>query len=348
MTDFWRSRRVLVTGGTGFLGYHLIQQLLAAGAIVRSFALPAKSIPPFAAQIECYWGDIRDRAAVEQAVAGCEVVLHTAGPVAVWGPALEVMHEAHCVGTANVIAAAGPGVRVVHTSSIVAVGASASGAILDEDASFDLRVKIGYVQAKRAAEEVAIKAAIAGRDVVVVNPGYLVGPEDFEPSVMGKYCARVWKGKVTACAPGGFNLVDVRDVAAGHMLAAERGQAGRRYILGGENYSVAQFTRMLADVAGMRPRALPLLPITVMWAAALVAQAHSRKTGREPYPSFQHIRLSRYSWFVKSDRAMRELGYRPRPLHETVRDFYQWFAQREPVALRGFTRWWLRPPVLAA
>src|SRR5437764_1356875 len=126
MTDFWRNRRVLVTGGTGFLGHHLIQQLLTASAVVRSFALPA--------------------------------------------------------------------------------------------------------HAKRTAEKIAIKAAIAGRDIVVVNPGYLVGPEDFEPSVMGKYCARVWKCKVTACTPGGFNLVDVRDVAAGHMLAAERGQTGRRYI----------------------------------------------------------------------------------------------------------------------
>jgi dihydroflavonol-4-reductase len=343
MSGFWRDRRVLVTGGTGFLGFHVCQQLLDAGAVVRSFALPARERHPFLSlPVETRCGDIRDAAAVQKATVGCEVVFHAAGPVAVWGPGLEGMHSAHREGTANVVNAAKTA-RVVHTSSIVAIGATRSRKALDETSPFNMHAKIDYVHAKRRAEEIALDAAQAGRDVVVVNPGYLVGPDDFEPSVMGKFCARVWKGKMSAVAPGGYNLVDVRDVAAGHLLAAERGQSGRRYILGGENLSMVEFVRMLTAEAGLRPRAIPTLPLSALWAAAWIAENRSRRTGREPYPSFQHVRLNRYSWFVNSDRAKKELGYAPRALAESVRDTFAWYSQHNPVAWHGWTRWWLRP-----
>ena len=133
----------------------------------------------------------------------------------------------HVTGTRHVLEAAG-GARVVHTSSVVAVGASRSGRIFDEEASFPLAgLRVPYVCAKRAAEELALQAAAGGTDVVVVNPGYLVGPEDHEPSAMGRFCVRAWKGRMILAAPGGYNFVDVRDVAAGHLLAAERGRSGR-------------------------------------------------------------------------------------------------------------------------
>src|SRR5262245_53702718 len=125
MSGFWRNRRVLVTGGPGFLGTHLCKQLLDAGAVVRSFALPVRERHPFLSlPVEAQWGDIRDAAAVRKAVAGCEIVFHSAGPVAVWGPGLNVMHSVHREGTANIVNAVAPGTRVVHTSSIVAIGAT--------------------------------------------------------------------------------------------------------------------------------------------------------------------------------------------------------------------------------
>ena len=343
MSSFWRDRRVLVTGGTGFLGHHLCRQLLAAGEKVRNYSLPVRERHPFLTlPVESQWGDIRDADAVRRAVSGCEIIFHAAGPVAVWGPGLAVMDSAHREGTANVVAAASKS-RVVHTSSIVAVGATRGRQVLNEDSPFNVTAKIDYVHAKRTAEVVALDAARTGRDVVVVNPGYLVGPDDFEPSVMGKFCARTWRGKMTAAAPGGYNLVDVRDVAAGHLLAAERGQSGRRYILGGENRSLRDLVRLLNAEAGLRPRAIPTLPLSAMWAAAWYAEARSRRTGREPYPSFQHVLLNRYLWFVSSDRAQRELGYAPRPLGDSVRDTYAWFRQHNDLSWRGWTRWWLRP-----
>jgi dihydroflavonol-4-reductase len=343
MSNFWRDRRVLVTGGSGFLGAHLCQQLLDAGAAVRSFSLPLRERHPFLAlPVENHWGDIRDADAVQKAIAGCDIVFHAAGPVAVWGPGLEVMHSAHRDGAQNVVNAA-KSARVVHTSSIVAVGGTRGRKVLDETSPFTMCTKIDYVHAKRRAEEIALDAAQRGRDVVVVNPGYLVGPDDFEPSVMGKFCTRVWKGKISAVAPGGYNLVDVRDVAAGHLLAAERGQSGRRYILGGENYSMAEVVRLLTAAAGLRPRSIPTIPLAMLWAAAWYAEARARRIGREPYPSFQHVRLNRYSWFVTSDRAKKELGYAPRALAESVRDTFAWYAQYHKVRWRGWTRWWLRP-----
>jgi dihydroflavonol-4-reductase len=244
----------------------------------------------------------------------------------------------------NADAFAGKSVRVVHTSSIVAIGASRDGKALNEDSQFPFaKIKIDYVQAKRVAEEIALEAADKGKDVVVVNPGYLIGPEDHEPSVMGKFCARAWKGQMPVAAPGGYNLVDVRDVAAGHILAATRGVAGRRYVLGGDNCTMAEFLRLLAIVARQRPRAVVPIPTAALWAAAVVAEARALKTRREPYPAFQHVRLNRYRWFVDSERAHRELGFRARPIEESLNDAFRCWSRNAAVTLKGFHRWWLRP-----
>lgn len=347
---FWAGRRVCVTGGTGFLGFHVATLLQSLGARVRVFALPRPTGHPLLRldRIEAVWGDLLDPVSVREAVAGCDFVFHTAGTVAAWGPAVARLHAVHVDGTRHVLQAAG-GARVVHTSSVVAVGASRHGRVFNEEDGFPLaRFRVQYVRAKRAAEELALEASANGQDVVVVNPGYLLGPEDFEPSVMGRFCVRAWKGRMILSPPGGFNFVDVRDVGIGHLLAAERGERGRRYILGGENLRIADFLRRLVTAAGLRPRATPVLPLAGLWLAAAIAEGRARcLTGREPYPAFQHVRLNRYDWFCTSERAERELGYSARPLEATLRDTHRWFAERGRWALRGFSRWWMRPPLAA-
>jgi dihydroflavonol-4-reductase len=339
---YWAGRTVCVTGGTGFLGYHLVKQLGEVGARVRVFALGPPADHPVRqfAHAEVIAGDILDPAAVKSAVAGCPVVIHAAGIVSVWGPALAKMWPVHVDGTRNVLTALDPGARLIHTSSVVAVGAS-TGEVLNEDSPFNLGgAKLAYVQAKRAAEELALGS---NRDVVAVNPGYLVGPEDFDKSVMGKLCQRFWRGRAPLVPPGGLNLVDVRDVAAGHLLAAERGQPGRRYILGGENLTYTDFMRQMAEVAGMRPRWLPRIPRPLFGLGALLNEARGRLRGKEPYPSLAHARLNRYYWYFSSDRARRDLGYGPRPVRESLADAYTWYAGREHFRIRGLNRWLLRP-----
>jgi dihydroflavonol-4-reductase len=251
------------------------------------------------------------------------------------------MHAVHRDGTRNVLSGCDRRARLVHTSSIVAIGATPDGRLLTEDDSFNLDgLAIDYVHAKRAAEHEVLGS---GRDVVVTNPGYLLGPDDPEGSIMGHLCARTWKGRLPVAPPGGFSLVDVRDVATGHLLAAEYGQRSRRYILGGTNLSLHEFLQLLVRAAGLRPRALPRLPMWILRLASVVAEGRARVTGREPYPSFQHVRLNQWYWYVRSDRARDELGFRSRALAETLADTYRWYSVAGRVPLRGVRRWWMRP-----
>jgi dihydroflavonol-4-reductase len=138
--------------------------------------------------------------------------------------------------------------------------------------------------------------------------------------------------------------VDVRDVAEGHLLAAERGAPGRRYILGGENLSMRDLFARLAAVAEFRPRARPVLPGPALLGVAAFAEVCGRVLGMEPFPSLEHARMQRLFWFASSDRARRELGYRSRPLAETLADTFAWHAAHARLAMRGFGRWWFRPP----
>ena len=342
----WAGLPVCVTGGTGFLGVHLVKQLAQAGARVTVHALePWPNHPLFRIpNLNYCFGDITDPESVRRAVRDCAVIFHTAAIVAVWGPALARMHDVNVLGTRNVLDAAPANARIVHTSSIVTVGASRHRLPVTEATPFNLsHVDVPYIHSKRAAEELALTAAASGRDVVVTNPGYLVGPHDHLRSVMGRLCGRFWRARLLAATPGGFSLADVRDVAAGHLLAAQHGVSGRRYILGGANHTLHELLTMLAQVAGYSPRALPILP---SWSQALLAgisELRSRLNGREPYPSFGHVRLNRYFWYANSDRAAAELGYRRRPLLESLRDTYEWFRSAAVIKLSKFSRWWLRP-----
>jgi dihydroflavonol-4-reductase len=340
----WSGTPVCVLGGSGFLGTHLVGQLLARGARVRSLSLPTPGAEPASANLECLVGDIRNPDDVRNATAGARFVFNLAGPVGV-GPTATKLMSAHLEGVQRVLDVLPAGTRLVHTSSIVAVGATRNGEVLTEDSAFTIgRLRVGYVQAKRAAEELALAGAAAGMDVVAVNPGYLFGPADTEPSVMGRFCTRFWRGRIPFAPAGGMNCVDVRDVAAGHLLAAEKGISGRRYILGGENVTMRQLLAALAAAARFRPRWLPQLPHSVFTAIALCAEAHGRMFGKEPFPSLEHARSNRLFWFGSSARAQSELGYRARPLCEALSDAFAWHTARGPLVPRGLKRWWFRPP----
>ncbi len=342
---YWEGKRVCVTGGTGLLGYQVVQALCTVGAEVCVLALSPRGEHPLlkSSGIEMIFGDVRDPEQVRRAVADRDVVFHLAGFVAVWGSALQKMRDVHAIGTKNVLESASRSARVVMTSSVVTVGATEDGSTLDEDSPFALEsLKIDYVHAKRSAERMALDRATAGGDVVVTNPGYLVGPEDFERSVMGRFATRYWRGMIPVAPPGGVNLVDVRDVARGHLLAAEHGRAGRRYILGGENKSFAGFMTELAAVANLRPRATPILPWWGLAALAGCSECRAFVTRRHPYPSLQHARLNRYFWFYHSTRAAEELGYEARPLAQSLDDTFRWFSARKRIRPQGAGRWWMR------
>jgi dihydroflavonol-4-reductase len=324
---FWAGKRVCITGGTGFLGWTLAQQLRPLAGHVRLFGLRPRAAELLAQMHEwdCVFGDVRDWEAVHEAVHDCDVVFHSAGTVAVSGPALRAMRSIHIDGTNNVLRALPAHARLVHTSSVTAVGARRGPVVFDESSPFHLQaLKIDYVHAKKAAEDLALAAAAQGRDIVVVNPGFLIGPEDYDGSIMGRFCLRCFRGKVPLIPPGGMSLVDVRDVAQGHLLAAERGVAGRRYILGGENLTMVEFVRELTQLSGRAERWSMRMPTWLHYLLACGAELRGRVVKCEPFPSLQHVRLNRYHWYYSSARARAELGYETRRLSETLADMFHW------------------------
>jgi dihydroflavonol-4-reductase len=340
--EFWAGRAVCVTGGSGFLGFQLVRRLCRLGARVRAFGLRPPADHPLwsLGGVDVETGDVRDDAAVRQAVRGCAVVFHTAGALPSFRGSAAAMMAVHKEGTRNVIDALPSGARLVHTSSVVAVGASRQPAALDEDSPFTLHhLAVPYVHAKRLAEGLALSAA--GRDVVVVNPAYLIGPDDHEPSALGRLCLRAWKGRVPVATPGGFNFVDVRDVAEGHLRAAEHGRAGRRYILGGEDHSQRDFLTLAAGAAGRAPWLLATAPRWLVSAAACVAEWRARRSGSEPSPTREQARMVRHYWYYRSDRARQELGYESRGVADSLRDALAWHAGRRDVRPRGLNAWLL-------
>lgn len=339
MGAFWHGKRVCVTGGGGFLGFHLVKLLQAEGASVRVLCLPPSGDHPLRQMpdVDTYFGDLLDADLTRRAVAGTDVVFHTAAIVAVWGPALRRMDAVNVEGTRLVLDAA-PG-RVVHTSSVVAVGAARDGTPLDEESPFNLAdIGVDYVRTKRAAEELARTRS----NVVVVNPGFLIGPEDHDGSAMTRTFRRYWRGRMPILPPGGYSLVDVRDVARGHLLAAEKGFAGRRYILAGENLDWRSLAARLADIGSFRPRLAPMLPASGLRALASVTELRARFTDREPYPSIQSARMQRYRWFYDSSRARTELGYQTRPIDDALRDAHRSLQEQHPIKIKGFNRWFFR------
>ncbi|MSQ96664.1 MAG: NAD-dependent epimerase/dehydratase family protein [Gemmataceae bacterium] len=327
--EFWADKRVCVTGGTGFLGWHLVRQLLDLTPHVRLFGFTpkAKSLREKMRSLDCVFGDVRDPVAVRQAVHGCDIVFHTAGNIAVWGPGLATMHEINVGGTNNVIHALAPNARLVHTSSVMAIGSSTGGEALTETSSFNLQsLKVDYVHTKKKAEDLVRCAAERGLDAVIVNPGYLIGPNDYENSVMGKFCVRFWKRKMPILPPGALNFVDVRDVACGHLLAAERGQRARRYILGGENLTIRQFATKLVAARDMPMRWRCSIPIWANTLLASLGEWRGKILKREPYPAMQFARMSRHVWHFSSERAQAELGFHARSVAQSLSEAHAWFC----------------------
>jgi dihydroflavonol-4-reductase len=338
---FWNGTPVCVLGGNGFLGRHLVRALLAQGARVVTLSLPGPVLESHT-NLEERTGTVADRAAVRAACAGARVVFLAAGPVGVGGSHARGM-TTHTSAVSVVAEAAPPGVPIVLTSSIVAVGATRRGDVLNEEAPFpNARLRVEYVRAKRAAEEEALS-----RGAIVVNPGYLFGPDDPGLSVMGELCLQFWRGRVAFPPPGGISCADVRDVAEGHLLAAERGAPGTRYILSGENLRFTALFAALASAGKLRravvPSFRPAAPGWAYWCLAAVSELGAQLSGKNPVPSFEFVRMFRLCWFVSSERAKRELGYAPRPLAETLRDAFEWHAARTRVVPRGLNRLWLRP-----
>jgi dihydroflavonol-4-reductase len=319
----------LVTGATGFVGAAVARALLALpGHKVRVLARPGGDRRNLAGlDVEIAEGSLEDAESLARAVAGCRYLFHVAADYRLWVPDPAAMFRANVDGTSALMAAAlSAGVkRIVYTSSVATLGLVPGGSA-DEQTPSRIGDMIGpYKQSKFAAEQ-AVQALIAERGLpaVIVNPSTPVGPGDVKPTPTGRLVVEAAKGKMPGYVDTGLNLVHVDDVALGELLAAERGAVGERYILGGENMSLAEILGEVARVVGRRP---PLfkIPYAVVLPIAAGAELMARATGREPFTTLDGVRMSRKKMYFSSAKAIRELGYAPRPARDAIADAVAWF-----------------------
>jgi dihydroflavonol-4-reductase len=328
----------LVTGATGFVGSHVARQLLAAGQSVRVLVRPASNLKLLEGlAVERVEGDLRDAASIERAMTGVRRAFHVAADYRLWTRHPEEMYESNVEGTRRLIAAAQrAGVeRVVYTSTVATIAVPRHGALPNEETRASIEEMIGhYKRSKFLAEQAAVDAAKAGAPVVIVNPTAPVGPGDWKPTPTGRIILDFLRGKMPAYVDTGLNVVGVEDVAAGHLLAAEKGRAGERYILGARNMTLKQILDALAAITG-RPAPRVRLPHVVALMAGYADEMYSRLAGREPQIPVEGVKMSRHKMFVESDKAARELGYKPGKIEAALERAVRWYVDNGYVANRA-------------
>lgn len=320
----------LVTGAAGFLGSAVVRQLLERGESVRAFVRASSDLRNLQdLKIDILRGDLTDRRSMDQAVKSCDSLFHVAADYRLWVPNPEVMFAANVEGTRQMMLAAGEaGVgRIVYTSSVATLGLLPDGASADEETKATPADMIGpYKQSKFAAETV-VKQMIAegGLPAVIVHPSTPIGPRDLKPTPTGKLVVDAARGRMPGFVDTGLNVVHVDDVAHGQLLARERGKIGERFILGGENLTLAEILTSVARLCNRRPPRLRI-PHDVVMPIAAVAEVWARFSGKEPFATLDGVRLARKKMYFSSDRAIRQLGYQPRPAEAALADAVQWFA----------------------
>ncbi len=321
--------RAFVTGASGFVGGAVVRRLLAEGHTVRALVRPASDTRLLdGLPLERIVGDLGNLDVLRRAAAGCDWVFHVAALYAFWGYPWQAFYAANVEGTRHVLTAAqeSGARRVVYTSSIATLGLRPDRGPADEDTPSNLADMIGhYKRSKFLAEEVAREFARAGLPVVIVNPAAPVGIGDHKPTQTGKVIVDFLNHRMPAYVDTGLTLVDVDDVANGHLRAAERGRVGERYILGGERLTLKRMLDLLAEVSGL-PRVRRRIPHGLVRAVGYLDVAAARVVPRHiPRATPETARLSYRHEYFDSAKAIRELGLPQTPAREALRKAVDWY-----------------------
>lgn len=320
--------RALVSGATGFVGAAVARALLNAQWQVRVLARRGSDRSNLAAlPVEIYEGDLNLPASLQPALQGCEALFHAAADYRLGVRDPQQLYRTNVEGTRAILAAArSAGVqRIVYTSSVATVGIPKDGTPGEEHTPVALQNMIGhYKRSKFLAEQVVLDAARDGTAVVIVSPSTPVGPGDVKPTPTGQLVLDAAAGRMPAYVDTGLNIVHVDDVAAGHLLAYERGRPGERYILGGADMTLREILAQIASIVGRRPPRIRL-PYAAVLPMAYVAEGWARLTGHPGRLTLEGVRMSRKLMFFSSAKAVRELGYSWRAPACAFEDAIRWF-----------------------
>lgn len=321
---------VLITGATGFVGNHVARFLASRGERLRLFMRPSSDRTTVAGlDAEVVVGDLRDPTSVAKAARKCDTVYHVAAEYRLWCRNPRQMYETNVEGTRNLLEAAlrADVERFVHTSSIGTIAPSADGAPVTEESPSSLEMMTGdYKRSKFLAEREAERYTSRGLGVVIVNPTAPVGEGDFKPTPTGQIIKDFLEGRMPAYINTGLNLVDVRDVARGHWLAAERGRPGERYILGSENLTLRQILALASAGGERRPPRLRL-PYFAAWVAGAFSTGWARVAGKPPRVPLDGVRMARRAMFADCSKAREALGFDPAPIQPAVARAVDWFQR---------------------
>jgi dihydroflavonol-4-reductase len=308
------------------LGWHVAKLLTEQGQRVRALCRPTSEIREL--DVERITGDLRDAASLSRAVEGCDRVYHVAADYRLWSKHPADLYAANVEGTRNLLdVAIRAGVqRIVYTSTVGCIGMH-NGQLGDENTPVSESDMTGhYKLSKWRAEQVALEKARAGAPIVIVNPTAPIGDHDWKPTPTGKIVCEFLSDRLPAFVDTGLNLVDARDVAQGHLLAAEKGKPGERYILGCENLTLEQILQRLAKLSN-KPAPKVKLPYAVAYVAGLVSTGLASLTGKEPRAPIEAVRMARKKMFVTHAKAARELGFAPGSVDVALQRAIDWFKE---------------------
>jgi len=324
----------LVTGAAGFLGSHVTRQLVARGDDVRVLLRASSTNRAIAdLPLEYVTGDLRDPAALDRAMKGVKRVFHVAADYRLWAKRKQDIYDSNVGGTKNLLdAAKRAGVEQLIYTSTVATIAVDRPQHPNEFTDAKLEEMVGhYKRSKWMAEREALGAAKSGLPVIVAMPTTPVGPWDWKPTPTGKIILDFLNGKMPGYVKTGLNFIGVEECAAGHLLIAEKGKVGERYLLGGENLTLKQMLDTLAKITGLRAPILKI-PHGLALGVAYANTAFSRLVGREPGISVEGVKIARHMMFVDCARAERELGFQAGPVVAALERAVRWYEANGYIA----------------
>lgn len=330
--------KALVTGGTGFIGANVVRALLGRGYRVRVLVRPSSDRRNLAGlEVELAVGDVRDPESLERALEGCSLLFHVAALYSFWVRPRSLIYEVNVEGTRNALQAALKRrvERVVYTSSVAALGLPRGKEPADERTPVEPGAIVSdYKRSKYLAQRVALEFAEHGLPVVIVNPSFPVGPYDLKPTPTGRVIVDFLNRKMPAYVETGMNVVDVEDVALGHLLAAEKGRVGECYILGGENLTMKELLALLAEITGL-PAPKLRLPYYPILGLSYLNAALCTLSGATPRMTPETIRMARHYMFYDPSKAVRELGFPQTPARVALRKAVDWFRANGYVRVRS-------------